>query len=430
MFNMTKIRATNGSGKSFYANHLCSNDYYSEHEKVQGYWRGELADAFGLRDKVVTSEEFSLFQRNVNPKTLGRLTQKNMPGGPRFFDFQVAAPKSVSVMSMFDERLIEAHRESVRIAMAELERLAAVRVRDGENVRTNNYETTGKLVYAEFMHDTSRALDPQLHTHNVVCNVTRTGDGRYKALETLEMCRAIRYAGKVYHNEMAARCNELGYETVEKRDRKGNVIWYDLACVPADVMERFSKRRQQIEKAETEFIAEHGRKPTLSENNYLSTSTRTDKMLTSTSEKVREFQMGQLGHREEAQLYAAAKRAKEHGSSSVPLDRERIIEQVRNVIGELYERESVLKLDKILAEVLNRNLGRIKLQELKEAVKEIPELRNLGGNEANPYYAPEAVIERELLAIDSVDQQRGIFEAIAPEFVALRGMSPVKNRRN
>ena len=421
MFNMTKIRATNGSGKSFYANHLCSNDYYSEHEKVQGYWRGELADAFGLRDKVVTSEEFSLFQRNVNPKTLGRLTQKNMPGGPRFFDFQVAAPKSVSVMSMFDERLIEAHRESVRIAMAELERLAAVRVRNGENVRTNNYETTGKLVYAEFMHDTSRALDPQLHTHNVVCNVTRAGDGRYKALETLEMCRAIRYAGKVYHNEMAARCRELGYETVETRDRKGNVIWYDLACVPVDVMERFSKRRQQIEKAEAEFIAEHGRKPTLSENNYLSTSTRTDKMLTSTSEKVREFQMGQLGHREEAQLYAAAKHAKEHGSSSVPLDRERIIEQVWNVIDELYERESVLKLDKILAEVLNRNLGRIKLQELKEAVKEIPELRNLGGNEANPYYAPEVAIERELSAIELVDQQRNVFDAIAPEFQAFPG---------
>ena len=421
MFNMTKIRATNGSGKSFYANHLCSNDYYSEHEKVQGYWRGELTEAFGLRDKVVTSEEFSLFQRNVNPKTLDRLTQKNMPGGPRFFDFQVAAPKSVSVMSMFDERLIEAHRESVRIAMAELERLAAVRVRDGENVRTNNYETTGKLVYAEFMHDTSRALDPQLHTHNVVCNVTRAGDGRYKALETLEMCRAIRYVGKVYHNEMAARCRELGYETVETRDRKGNVIWYDLACVPADVMERFSKRRQQIEKAEAEFIAEHGRKPTLSENNYLSTSTRTDKMLTSTSEKVREFQMGQLGHREEAQLYAAAKRAKEHAPVADVLDREKTVEQIRNVIGELYERESVLKLDKILAEVLNRNLGRIKLQELKKAVKEIPELRNLGGNAANPYYAPEVVIERELSAIGLVDQQRDVFDAIAPEFQAFPG---------
>lgn len=72
-------------------------------------------------------------------------------------------------------------------------------------------------------------------------------------------------------------------------------------------MERFSKRRQQIEKAEAEFIAEHGRKPTLSENNYLSTSTRTDKMLTSTSGKSGRFQMGQLGHLEEEQLYAAAR---------------------------------------------------------------------------------------------------------------------------
>ena len=421
MFNMTKIRASNASGKSFYANHLSSNDYYSEHEKITGHWRGELADVFVLRDEEVTGDVFSLFQKNINPKTFGRLTQKTVKKGPRFFDFQVAAPKSVSVMSLFDERLASAHQVAAREAMAELEKLAAVRVRDGENVRTNNYETTGKLVYAEFMHDTSRALDPQLHTHNVVCNVTRAGDGRYKALETLEMCRAIRYAGKVYHNEMAARCRELGYETVETRDRKGNVIWYDLACVPADVMERFSKRRRQIEKAEAEFIAEHGRKPTLSENNYLSTSTRTDKMLTSTSGKVREFQMGQLGHREEAQLYAAAKRAKEHGSVTSILDRERTLEEIRNVIDELYERESVLKLDKILAEVLNRNLGRIKLQELKKAVKEIPELRNLGGNEANPYYAPQFVIERELSAIELVEQQRDVFDAIAPEFQAFPG---------
>ena len=131
--------------------------------------------------------------------------------------------------------------------------------------------------------------------------------------------------------------------------------------------------------------------------------------------------MGQLGHREEAQLYAAAKHAKEHGSVTSILDRERTLEEIRNVIDELYERESVLKLDKILAEVLNRNLGRIKLQELKETVKEIPELRNLGGNAANPYYAPEVVIERELSAIGLVDQQRDVFDAIAPEFQAFPG---------
>ncbi len=421
MFNMTKIRASHGSGKSFYANHLSSNDYYSEHENVVGYWLGELADAFGLRGEIVTSEEFSLFQKNINPKTYGKLTQKNIPGGPRFFDFQCAAPKSVSVMSLFDERLMEAHVESVRIAMSELEKFAAVRVRHGENVRTNNYETTGQLIYAEFTHDTSRELDPQLHTHNVVCNVTRSHDGKFKALETLEMCRAIRYAGKVYHNAMAARCRELGYETVDVRDRKGNIVWYDLKCVSDELMERFSKRRIAIEKAEAEFIAQHGRKPTLSENNDLSLSTRSGKMKNSTKEKVREFQLGQLSHQEEEELYAAVKYAKARGSVARLLGREESVEQLRKVLEELYERESVLKQDKILAEVLNRNLGKVDLKILKESIPEVHELRNLGGEEVNPYYAPEAVIERELLAIDSVDQQRGIFEAIAPEFVAFAG---------
>ena len=421
MFNMTKIRASHGSGKSFYANHLSSNDYYSEHENVVGYWLGELADAFGLRGEIVTSEEFSLFQKNINPKTYGKLTQKNIPGGPRFFDFQCAAPKSVSVMSLFDERLMEAHVESVRIAMSELEKFAAVRVRHGENVRTNNYETTGQLIYAEFTHDTSRELDPQLHTHNVVCNVTRSHDGKFKALETLEMCRAIRYAGKVYHNAMAARCRELGYETVDVRDRKGNIVWYDLKCVSDELMERFSKRRIAIEKAEAEFIAQHGRKPTLSENNDLSLSTRSGKMKNSTKEKVREFQLGQLSHQEEEELYAAVKYAKARGSVARLLGREESVEQLRKVLEELYERESVLKQDKILAEVLNRNLGKVDLKILKESIPEVHELRNLGGEEVNPYYAPEAVIERELLAIDSVNQQRGIFEAIAPEFQAFPG---------
>lgn len=421
MFNMTKIRASHGSGKSFYANHLSSNDYYSEHEKVRGYWLGELAEVFGLRGGIVTSEEFSLFQKNINPKTHGKLTQKNVKNGPRFFDFQCAAPKSVSVMSLFDERLMEAHVESVRIAMSELEKFAAVRVRHGENVRTNNYETTGQLIYAEFTHDTSRELDPQLHTHNVVCNVTRSHDGKFKALETLEMCRAIRYAGKVYHNAMAARCRELGYETVDVRDKKGNIVWYDLKCVSDELMERFSKRRIAIEKAEAEFIAQHGRKPTLSENNDLSLSTRSGKMKNSTKEKVREFQLGQLSHQEEEELYAAVKYAKARGTLARILGREETVEQLRKVLEELYERESVLKQDKLLAEVLNRNLGKVDLEVLKDSIPEVRELRNLGGEEVNPYYAPETVIERELLAIDSVDQQRGIFEAIAPEFVAFAG---------
>ena len=42
-----------------------------------------------------------------------------------------------------------------------------------------------------------RLLDPQLHTHNVIVNVTQESDGSFKALDATEMYRAIRYAGEV-----------------------------------------------------------------------------------------------------------------------------------------------------------------------------------------------------------------------------------------
>ena len=273
MFNVTKIRATNGAGKSFYANHLSANDYYSESEKIVGHWRGILSFDFDLVSREVDMESFSMFQRGINPVTGGKLTQRHVTNGPRFFDFQCAAPKSVSIMSLFDRRLEEAHREAVTEAMLELEKLAAVRLRKGENVFTNNLEMTGRIIYAEFHHTASRALDPQLHTHNVVVNVTLGSDNKFKALESVEMYRAIRYAGKVYHNKLSALCTKLGYTMENHYDDKGRIVWKDIKGIPEEVMELYSKRRKEIEKLEAEFIEEHGRKPTLNENNPLPSHT-------------------------------------------------------------------------------------------------------------------------------------------------------------
>ena len=59
MFNVTKIRATNGAGKSFYANHLSANDYYSESEKIVGHWRGILSFDFDLVSKEVDMEAWN-----------------------------------------------------------------------------------------------------------------------------------------------------------------------------------------------------------------------------------------------------------------------------------------------------------------------------------------------------------------------------------
>ena len=143
MFTMARIKAVRGKGKEFFLNHLSCNDYYSEKERMAGVWHGRLAEDFGIANQTVSAEVFSLFQQDLNPVTHQKLTQRTVAGGIRFSDFQCSAQKSVSVMSLFDQRLIEAHRRSVAFAMKELERFAAVRIRSGANVNTQNHEVTG-----------------------------------------------------------------------------------------------------------------------------------------------------------------------------------------------------------------------------------------------------------------------------------------------
>ncbi len=418
MFNMTKIRASNGAGKSFYANHLAANDYYSESEKIEGHWKGALVYDFGLLQKKVELEAFSSFQRGINPLTGGKLTQRRVSGGPRFFEFQVAAPKSVSIMSMFDRRLINAHREAVDAAMSELENLAAVRLRKGDNAFTNNFEMTGQIIYGQFHHDASRALDPQLHTHNVVVNVTMDSEGKYKALESVEMCRAIRYAGKVYHNKLSELCMGLGYELENHYDDKGRIVWRDIKGIPEEIMELYSKRRRQIEELEAEFIAEHGRKPTLSENNQLSMSSRASKMKTATGDEVREYQLSQLSPEQNRALFRKADQVKWTQARKTWINPGDVQKALREALAVVFERESVVKLDKVLAEAMNQHLGEFPLAKLKGEVKNLPELKDLGGLKGNPWVSPQDVIDREIYAIESVENQRDVFDGIALEFRA------------
>ena len=73
---------------------------------------------------------------------------------------------------------------------------------------------TGNLVGAAFLHTTSRALDPQLHTHFVLFNCTwDKTEQRWKALQTGDMFGAINYGTAVYRNELAKRLHQLGYST-------------------------------------------------------------------------------------------------------------------------------------------------------------------------------------------------------------------------
>ena len=89
------------------------------------------------------------------------------------WDATFSAPKSISLTALVggDDRVREAHREAVNVALNELERYTQARI--GGN---HPAETTGQFVAAKFEHDTARPVDgyaaPQLHTHAVIFNMT------------------------------------------------------------------------------------------------------------------------------------------------------------------------------------------------------------------------------------------------------------------
>ncbi len=223
--------------ESYFDEHLAQNDYYAAGEIRPGQWIGAGAERLGLKNNV-TREQFHALCENRNPETGERLTQRQLKEDQRrvFYDFTCSAPKSVSVLAvtMDDERLVTAHEEAARIAFRELETFAATRVRKQGNQKDR---TTGNLAAAAFTHTSSRALDPQLHTHFTVFNATFDDSERsWKALQAGGMYDAIRYGTAVYRNELAKRVQQIGYRIQPSKHG------FQIEGVSDEVLKRFSKR--------------------------------------------------------------------------------------------------------------------------------------------------------------------------------------------
>ena len=193
---------------------------------------------------------------------------------------------------MEDHRLYEAHDQASRAALAELERFDAIQTGQG---RGKHFEATGNLCAAAFRHDASRELDPQLHTHFVIANATwDAGSQRWLALQTHDIFKAIRYCGKVYQNELARQCRNLGYEIEMVRETKGMVEGFQIKGVSEEVQLKYSKRRAEVEAAIDKFVVERGRQPNPAEISQLASETRSPKLREISTPAVREFQRSQL----------------------------------------------------------------------------------------------------------------------------------------
>ncbi len=261
---MLTIRAMS-DGQGYSSKHLEHGDYYSENERVIGLWQGRGAQLLGLNGEV-DSRDFEALRQACHPKTGEFLRQrqsadrKSADGatqsrGRHLYDFTISAPKSVSIMALLggDKRLLKAHQKAVNEALHALEKNAATRVRRD---RAQADRITGNLVLAVYHHDTSRELDPQLHTHAVAANLTYDGtEGRWKALQASGIYERRAYLTEVYRNSLACEIRRLGYEVENRRDGRGLDCGFEIRGLPDELLARYSRRSTQRDEAIETFAA-------------------------------------------------------------------------------------------------------------------------------------------------------------------------------
>jgi conjugative relaxase-like TrwC/TraI family protein len=365
MFTCAKIR----DGSTYLGKHLTANDYYCKNEHVTGVWIGQAAGKLGLEGNSIGKDNaaFEALRRNLMPEGSGRLTPRRAENGVRFFDFQCSAQKSVSIMAVTidDRRLYAAHENAAAKAFAELERFAAFR-----SGLTRQAQISGNLCAAAFRHDASRALDPQLHTHFVVANATWDSDrNRWLALDTCEMFKAIRYAGKVYQNEIALECRKLGYQIEAARNEIGVVEGFEIKGVSKEIQERFSKRRAEVEAGIERFRKEKGRAPTVREIHVITRETRNVKLEEITTPQVRGLQRSQLSKSELTTLEGIRNQALAGITERTSM--RSAWKALLRARDHIFERHSVVRGHQLFAEALNNQLGFLDLSTLKRYIKSV-----------------------------------------------------------
>ena len=250
------VKSFVGQAEAYFEKELTNEreTYYSEKGTKAGQWTGKGAEALGLEGDI-RKEDFSRISRGINPMTgerfrrmtLGRTREvngeikqvKEIAG----WDMVISAPKSVSIAGLIgqDERVRQAHRESVTDALERAERQAQSNNGGGKKEQTSN------LIVGRFQHDSARPsrngfVAPQLHDHCFIMNATLRADGILKPLESLELHRAQSYIKSVYYTGLASRLQNLGYAIEIDRETGAP----EIAGISKEYRQACSPRRAEI----------------------------------------------------------------------------------------------------------------------------------------------------------------------------------------
>jgi conjugative relaxase-like TrwC/TraI family protein len=347
-------------------------NYWKQGHTIQGEWHGRLADEFGLSG-AVGAEEFARLSEGQHPQTGEQLVlhravheYRNAEGKMVYpvehragWDATFSAPKSISLTALVggDDRVREAHREAVNVALNELERYTQARI--GGN---HPAETTGQFVAAKFEHDTARPVDgyaaPQLHTHVVVFNLTERENGKMRALQPHSLFESQQFATAVYQSHLTYKLRSLGYEIEAGKSGAPDIKGYTQEYLDAS-----SPRRQQIEEAlsrsgfsgpEAAQIAAH--------------NTRDKKVILSPDQILAAHRQiaDEFGNQADKVVAEARKRRKEQAQERPEQERrQQVREAVTFARDKGFEREAVVEERALYVDALRRGMGEMTYPEVR-----------------------------------------------------------------
>lgn len=235
-----------------------------------GIWCGRQADLLGLGGPVNGEQLQALLEGrdpvSGTPLGMSLVDRVTKDGGTvravAGFDATISAPKSVSVLWALtcDAGYLEAHDAAVTAALGYLERFGST-TRIRSNGRRLHPDSQG-LIMATFRQSTSRADDPQLHTHAVISAKVQTAEGRWLALDARFLKKHQRMLGGLYQSVLRSElANRFGvaWQPIENGQA-------EIAGMPAQLLEQFSKRTVEVEHALDDklddFRQREGRDPT------------------------------------------------------------------------------------------------------------------------------------------------------------------------
>ena len=353
--------------------------YYARDDpahKEGSAWFGKGAEALGLEGSVDADIFKDVLAGEVPDGTGRRLGRRDRDGNVHHRpgrDVTFSAPKSVSLAALIggDGRVVAAHDRAVTRTLAWIEaNVVETRMKDpetGRMVRAGGQS----MVAATFRHDTSRNLDPQLHTHAVLANMVRGEDGRWRTMANEKLYASKMLIGAMYRSELARELETLGYR-VEKTHADGR---FEIAGVSRATVEAFSTRRAEIEAAmEARGLGDPSASPRLAERAALMTrSHKRDVDKDALHENWRK-QAAELGFDARGLVAEALEReAGNAGAARAGRDAEPGIESEADraaawAVAHLSEREAVFARSNLLAATLSWRTGAVTIGEAGQAV--------------------------------------------------------------